>query len=159
MPLLRSTPRPPRRPRGHAPALAATMALGVALCGPVLSLARGRLGHPRPAPPPPAFDRPGPWTDGLRVPDTIQANAIDALVGIVLAVAILVLAGAAVNAATLLLSRAAARRHETAMRAVLGATPGRLARRALAEGALLGLAGGGAGLLLALAGGTAARGA
>ena len=156
---LRSTLRSLRTPRGHAPALAATLALGAALGGPVLSLARGRLSHPRPAPPPPAFDRPGAWTDAVRVPETLQADAVDALVGIALAVAMLVLAGAAVNLATLLVARAAARRHETAVRAVLGATPAGLGGRALAEGALLGLAGGGAGLLLGVAGTAAARGA
>jgi putative ABC transport system permease protein len=156
---LRSTARSLRSPRGYAPALVATLALGTALGGPVLSLARGRLGHPRPAPPPPTFDRPGPWTEAVRVPETLQADAADALVGVALGVAILVLAGAAVNVATLLLSRAAARRHETAVRAVVGATPGGLARRALGEGALLGMSGGGAGLLLGAGLWTVARGA
>jgi hypothetical protein len=155
----RSTLRSLRAPRGYAPALAATLALGAALGGPMLSLARGRLGHPRLAPPLPAFDRPGPWSPELRVPGTIQADALDALVGIALAMALLLLAGAVLNVATLLLARSTARRHETAVRAVVGATPGSLARRALAEGALLGLAGGSAGLLLGAAGGALARGA
>ncbi|HST60564.1 MAG TPA: ABC transporter permease, partial [Longimicrobium sp.] len=135
----------------------ASLALGAALGGPVLSLARGRLGHPRPAPPPPAFDRPGAWTAELRVPETIQADALDGLVAIALTVAVLLLAGAALNVGTLLLARAAARRHEVAVRATLGATPGSLGRRALAEGALLGVLGGGAGVLLGAAGGALAR--
>jgi putative ABC transport system permease protein len=156
---VRSTLRSLRTPRGYAPALAATLALGAALSGPVLSLARGRLGYARPAPPPPAFDRPGPWSPEVRVPATIQADALDALVGLALAVALLLLAGAALNLATLLLARSTARRHETAVRAVVGATPGSLAGRALAEGALLGLAGGSAGMVLGAAGGALARGA
>jgi putative ABC transport system permease protein len=156
-PAPRSLLRSLRTPRGHAPALVASIALGAALGGPVLSLARGRLGHPRPAPPPPAWDRPGTWTAELRAPETIQAHALDALVGIALAVALLLLAGAALNVATLLLARAAARRHEIAVRATLGATPGSLGGRALAEGARLGLLGGGAGVLLGMAGGALAR--
>jgi predicted permease len=148
MPLLADVVRSLRGPRGYAPALAATLALGAALGGPVLALARGRLGHPRAPAPPPAFDRPGGWTAEVRAPESLQADAIDALVGIALAVALLLLAGAVINLVTLLLARTAARRHETTMRAVLGATPAGLAGRALAEGALLGIAGGGAGLLL-----------
>jgi putative ABC transport system permease protein len=156
-PAPRSLLRSLRTPRGHAPALVASLALGTALGGPVLSLARSRLGHPRPVPPPPAFDRPGAWTEELRVPETLQADALDGLVAIALTVAVLLLAGAALNVGTLLLARAAARRHEVAVRATLGATPGSLGRRALAEGALLGLIGGGAGVLLGAAGGALAR--
>ncbi len=146
-----------RKPRGFATALAATLALGAALGGPVLALVDGRFSHPRSAPAPPAFNRHGGWTPELRLPDAIRADAIDALVWITLAMALLIVAGAAVNLATLLLARASARRHETAVRAVLGATPGSLAARALAEGAVLGIAGGGAGLLLGMIAGAAAR--
>ncbi|HEX6041004.1 FtsX-like permease family protein, partial [Longimicrobium sp.] len=152
-------------PRSPAPrvsaytlGLAATLTLGAALGGPVLALARGWFGHARVAPRP-AFARPGGWTDAVRAPEALQADAIDALVAIALAVALLLLAGAAINLATLLLARASARRHETALRAVLGATPGELGRRALMRGALLGLAGGGAGVLLGAWGGALARGA
>jgi putative ABC transport system permease protein len=154
---LRSAARSLRKPRGFAPALAVTLALGAALGGPVLALVDGRFSHPRPAPAPPAFDRYGGWTAELRLPDAIRADAVDALVWIALAMALLLIAGAAVNLATLLLARASARRHETAVRAVVGATPASLAGRALAEGALLGLAGGGAGLLLGMLLGAAAR--
>lgn len=150
---------PVPRISAHAVGVAATLALGAALGGPVLALADGWLRHPRAAPSAPAFDRPGGWTEGLRAPETLQADAADALVAIALAVALLLLAGAAMNLATLLLARASARRHGTAVRAVLGATPGALGRRALAEGARLGLAGGGAGVLLGAAGGALARGA
>jgi putative ABC transport system permease protein len=147
----------PRKARGFTEPLAATLALGTALGGPVLALMDGRISHPRPAPAPPAFDRPGGWTPRLRLPDTIHADAIDALAWIAAAMALLLIAGAAVNLATLLLARASARRHETAVRAVVGATPASLARRALAEGAVAGFAGGGAGLLLGMMTGAAMR--
>ncbi|HYR10788.1 MAG TPA: FtsX-like permease family protein, partial [Longimicrobium sp.] len=113
--------------------------------------------HPRPTPAPPAFDRHGGWTPELRAADTLRADTIDALAWVALAMAVLVIAGAAVNLATLLLARASARRHETAVRAVVGATPLSLAGRALAEGALVGAAGGSAGLLLGMMAGAAAR--
>jgi putative ABC transport system permease protein len=154
---LRSTLRSLRRPRGFAASLAATLALGAALGGPVLALVDGRFSHPLPAPAPPTFDRHGGWTPELRLPDTLRADDVDALAWIALAMALLVVAGAAVNLATLLLARASARRHETAVRAVVGATPASLAGRALAEGALVGVLGGGAGLLLGMMAGAAGR--
>ncbi|WP_420130633.1 FtsX-like permease family protein [Longimicrobium sp.] len=149
--------RPLRGLRGFTAALAVTLALGAALGGPVLALVNGRFRHPRPAPAPPAFDRHGGWTPDLRTADAIRADAVDALVWIALAMALLVIAGAAVNLATLLLARASARRHETAVRAVVGATPAHLAGRALAEGVKVGAIGGGAGLLLGMMMGATAR--
>jgi predicted permease len=59
---------------------------------------------------------------------------------------------ACVNVANLIVTRAAARRHETALRLALGATRGRLAAQCLVDGVVLAVVGGAVGLLAARAG-------
>jgi predicted permease len=67
----------------------------------------------------------------------------------VMAMASLVLLLAAVNVASLLLVRSAARVQEFAVRYAMGARSGRILQQLLIEGALIGLLGGAAGMLLA----------
>ena len=91
--------------------------------------------------------------------DVSVAAARDALIAevkpaiIVLLVAVLLLlATATANVASLQLARTTTRRRELATRAAIGAGAGRLTRQLLVESAILGFAGGLAGLAVAIAG-------
>ena len=79
-----------------------------------------------------------PLRDEVRVP-----------LAIIMGMALLIIAMAIVNVASLLLVRAATRVREFSMRYALGATNTQILRQLLAEGMLLGLAGAAIGLLLA----------
>ncbi|WP_321475908.1 ABC transporter permease [uncultured Paludibaculum sp.] len=85
---------------------------------------------------------------GLQEHEVSGAKVRSLLLG---AVAALVLLIVVVNLSSLLSGQSAARRREFSLRLSLGATPGRLARQLLTEALVLAMAGGGLGILLALA--------
>jgi putative ABC transport system permease protein len=86
--------------------------------------------------------------DGARGFSYSRSDLRDPLL-VTMAMAFLVLLMAAVNVASLVLVRAAGRVREIAMRYALGARRERVTRQLLAEGLLLGILGGAAGLLIA----------
>ncbi|HEU4454105.1 MAG TPA: FtsX-like permease family protein, partial [Longimicrobium sp.] len=147
---LRQALRSLRRARGYTAAVVLMLAFGIGTSLPLLGAARAGLAA-EPDRAPPAFPRgvdgvPG-WTDTLRTPAELLNDGLRGMLAVVLGAALLVLAGTCVNVAALALARASARRHETAVRAVLGATPARLLGGRMAELGVLAALGGGAGLL------------
>lgn len=78
-----------------------------------------------------------------------QARAVRPTLLIFQTAVLFVLFIACVNVVNLLLARGASRRHELAIRRALGASPLQLARHAIAEGTIVGTAGGVLGCLLA----------
>jgi predicted permease len=99
------------------------------------------------------YPEPGRHATSVLVPieeDLLGDTRAELLVLMGAAAAVLLIACA--NLASLLLSRAAGRRGEMAVRAALGATPGRLVRQMVIEAAIFSLLGGALGLAIAPAG-------
>ena len=143
----------------HLPgSIAATLAFGVAMAVGPIRVIESRLATTGsctgdPACASAAADFLPRATAELRLLGEIRADGLALLLWTALAFSVLLVAGAAVNLATLILARGSARRPEIALRAALGAEPWRLTAALLREGLLLALAGVLAGAALGAAAG------
>jgi predicted permease len=89
------------------------------------------------------------WSIALSPLEAETVGTTAAILWLLFGAVVLVLVVACANVALVALARGLDRRDETAVRLALGATPGRVMREFLLESAVLSLAGGAAGLLLA----------
>ncbi|HEX6750442.1 MAG TPA: FtsX-like permease family protein [Longimicrobium sp.] len=143
-----------RRARRHAAGTVLTLALGTAAALPLVAAARAGLAWTPPAAAPEFGRAPGGgaggWTEAFRDVASLRLDGERAMMTVLLVSGLLLVAVACVNAGSLVLTRASARRHERAVRAALGAGPGRLLAHALAEGLALATVGSGIGTALGM---------
>ncbi len=131
-----------------------TLGLGAAIA--VFSLFRGSVTPPGLTPALAIDPIPGAswrmhWSAAMHTPAALQLEGLAQLLGVLAALALVVLGAACVNTAIALLSDAASRRYEIALQAMLGASPRRLMRDFIADGLVLACLGGVAGTCIGLA--------
>jgi putative ABC transport system permease protein len=158
----RAVPGLTRTP-GFTAAIVLTLGMGIGVGISVLGMIRGGLTFPASCIDPLLCgpDQPDdflpPWTAARQLLPEVQAESLHTLLWMALGLALLVLGIVLVNVLTFVLARSAARRAGIAMRATLGASPGRLAGKALVEGLLMILAGTALGILVGIGGSIALR--
>ena len=132
---------------GSTALLAGASAVTVGVTLPALALGAGRLALP------PATDPGLPlgFSSFAGTPATMQAQGIDAIAGLLVALGIAALAVGIVTAGSLAVGRAAGRRSEISVRRAVGAARSSLRLSGLVEGVLLALGAIGVGLVPAVA--------